>query len=345
MLTNESLKYLRHLKINNPNNSVNLNKLFTKFENHKYNYDEPDISHVKIKKPNFNKYIAKNLKKKVKNYKNTILVKWVVNTQYKIDCNLYIHSKSKNKSINEKTLNLLVYIISFTASLSSKGRTFDIHVVLLPDKKFFLKKFTTNEVNSGVTSYGNNRATVLVYRREECIKVIIHEMIHGLGFSDIEDTRTVIDHYNEKYNINCTKINLNETYTEIWAKLINCYLVTKINGRLMDNKYNYFCYLIDCERMFSSIQATKIIKHLKNTDKKINLSKNTSIVGYYLAINELINNLDAFLKMKFNDNNLFYLDNESRFNNFITSINKYYTVKVKNVFNKTFRMTSVELKI
>ena len=31
MLTNESLKYLRHLKINNPNNSVNLNKLFTKF--------------------------------------------------------------------------------------------------------------------------------------------------------------------------------------------------------------------------------------------------------------------------------------------------------------------------
>ena len=344
MLTNESLKYLRHLKINNPTTSVYLNKLFTEFENHKYNYDEPDISHVKIKKPAFNKYIATKLKQKVKKYKNTISVKWLVKTQFKIDCNLYIHSKNKKKSINEKTLNLLVYIISFTASLSSKDKQFDIHVVLLPDKKFFLTKFTTNEVNTGVTSYDNNSATVLVYRKEECIKVIIHEIIHGLGLSDIEDTGTVIDHYNDKYNINCSKINLNETYTEIWAKLINCYLVTKINGRLMDNRYKYFCYLIDSEKMFSSIQATKIINLLKKKGK-LDLNKHTSIVGYYLAINELINNLDAFLKMKFNDNNLFYLDTESRFNNLMTSIDKYYTEKVKNVFNKTFRMTAVELKI
>ena len=79
---------------------------------------------------------------------------------------------------------------------------------------------------------------------------------------------------------------------------------------------------------------------------KINLNKNTNIVAYYLASNEILNNLDAFLKIKLNDNNLFYLDNESQFNNFMISItNTYYTEKIKKVFNNTFRMTAVELKI
>tara|TARA_B100001287_G_C22677618_1_gene528529 strand:+ start:470 stop:1507 length:1038 start_codon:yes stop_codon:yes gene_type:complete len=345
MLTNESFKYLKYLKIKKPHSSENLRNLFDVFENNNYDYDEPEVSYVSIDIPEFNKYVAPNLLKKFENYKNTTLVKWQVKSSFNIDCNLYVHTK--NKKINKKVLNLLVYIISFTASLSNKQRELDIHVVLLPDKKTFLKKFTTNEVNSGVTSYDDNSGTVLVYRREECIKVIIHEMIHALSFSDIDDTESVINHYNNKYNIDCTKINLNETYTEIWAKLINCYLVTKLNSKGKD-KYYYFCYLIDCEKMFSSIQASKITKHLKKVNKKINLSEHTNVVAYYLAINELINNLDKFLKLKMRDNNLFYLQEQSKFDNLMLSFTNNDTrliEKFNKIFNRTFRMTSVELKI
>ena len=347
MLTKDSLKYLKHIQIDRPQQSRYLKKLFSIFESKKYDYDEPVISTTNIDIPDFDQFVASNLRVKLKEYKNTTSIRWVVKSDYTINCDLYVHTKTKTK-IKDSILNLLVYIISFTASLSNKNREMIIHVAFLPDKKLFLKKFTTNEVNSGVTSYDDDSATVLVYRKEECVKVIIHEMIHGLSFSDIDDTEEVINHYNSKYNLDCSKINLNETYTEIWAKIINWYLVTKLNNTNTKNKYNYFCYLIDSEKTFASIQASKIIKHLKKQKKKINLSLNTSVVGYYLAINELINNIDKFLEIKMNDNNIFYLENDSKFNKLMLSFTDKETRLIKKfnkIFNRNFRMTAIELKL
>lgn len=345
MLTKESLRYLKYINIEQPHQSDKLRNLFNLLESNDYDYDEPTIRDSEEKIPDFEKYIATKLKGKLKKYKNTLCISWVVKSKYTINCNLYIHRKTKNK-INDKILNLLVYVISFTASLSNKNRNLDIHIVFLPDKKLFLKKFTTNEINSGVTSYDDNSATVLVYRKEECVKVLIHEMIHGLSFSDIDDTEDIINHYNSKYNLDCSKINLNETYTEIWAKVINCYIVTRLSD--INEKYKYFCYLLDCEKTFSTIQASKIIKHLKKQKTKINLNKHTSVVGYYLAINELINNLDKFLDIKMNDNNIFYLNDNNKFNNLMLSFDENDTRlinKFNKVFDKTFRMTAIELKI
>ena len=199
MLTSDSLKYLKHLKSTTVLNSIYLKRLYDYFEMHDYTYDEPKIHNVRSKIPDFDKYVAPNLKMKFKGYQNTTLVQWTVNSTFRIECSLYLHKKTKK--INKKILNLLVYIISYTVSLSNKDRTFDIHVVLLPDKKKFLKKFSQNEINSGVASYTENSAEIFVYRKEECIKVLIHELIHGLSFSDINDNPDVITYYNNKYKL------------------------------------------------------------------------------------------------------------------------------------------------
>jgi hypothetical protein len=255
----------------------------------------------------------------------------------------------KKKRINRKTLNLLVYAISFIVSLSNADRKLNIHVVLLPDKKLFQKKFTPDEINSGLSSYDSYEGRVLIWRKEECIKVLFHELIHALSFSDIEDTKQIISHYNQKFNLSCTEMNLNETYTEIWAKLLNCYFCTKII--IKKNPYHYFCHLLSVEKEFNSVQAWKINDYLQDEYKKNKIKKNinqyTNVVAYHLVTNEILNNLDKFLNLKFQDKNIFYLTDNTRFNNLMQSFTKLSLSKTKRntKLYKTFRMTAIELKL
>ena len=70
-------------------------------------------------------------------------------------------------------------------------------------------------VNTGVTY----RDTIVVYRREEMGKVLIHELIHRFGFElDRQDTKHTKDIF-QFFGINY--INVNEAYVDYLAMLIN----------------------------------------------------------------------------------------------------------------------------
>lgn len=343
MLTRESIGYYNELQHNlKLIKSNNLKKLFTKLDSVHYDYETPEISLVEDSIYPTMDFIPENLLQKAKKHTNKIVVEWVVNSTKTIDCKLNLYQKGIN--INHSRINLLVYIISYIVSLSDNHRIFTIHLVLLPDKKLFNKKFIPNEINSGVCSYNSEEATVYVYRKEECIKVLIHEIIHGLSFSDIDDTPRVINHYNEKYSIESSRMTLNETYTEIWAKLINCYLIVKLINETPS--YREYQRLVSLEKKFSLIQATKIMNHLESLDEKIDLNHATNPLAYYLAINELFQIIDLFLEFKFKNKNVFYLKKDIMFNNLLLNYNQKPRInKFSTLFDKTFRMTAMELKV
>ena len=80
-------------------------------------------------------------------------------------------------------------------------------------------------VNSGFTISNLYNADIIVYRKEEMIKVIIHELIHAFNIDDHNNESSYKSSIN---NIFCVKnsININETYTDSLACLINIIMYT-----------------------------------------------------------------------------------------------------------------------
>jgi len=339
MLTSESIKMINNLKnkISYIHDTNKLKELFNLLQNHKYNYEEPNSTNVNKNFLDYKvRFIKDNLYDQFKEYNMCKEVTWVVNSNYTINCKLYIFYKNK---ILSKIINSLVNATSFIMSLSNRNLDVTINILLLDDKKIFNGEFTSNEINSVMADYNGN--IIHIWRKEEVIKVLIHECIHILGFSELRDTNKIIDHYNQRYNINCNMMNINESYTEIWAKLLNCYYISSMADLKKKEKLNLFLFFIQIEKEFSFIQSYKIKEFIKN-NINININKDTNVVAYYLILSEILKNLNLFLT-NFN----FYLNDNNNFINFLLNLpptQKDYNSLTKNLKN-TFRMTVVELKL
>ena len=69
-----------------------------------------------------------------------------------------------------------------------------IHIAPLNDKKYIKrnqKRFTSYNINSGSCKYDEKTAEILIWRKEELIKTIIHECLHGLNVSHITDDKDI----------------------------------------------------------------------------------------------------------------------------------------------------------
>ena len=296
-----------------------------------------------------NNFISKQLLNKISIHNKTTNIKWTTKGQYPISCNLTVFYQN---TLLDETLDLLIHAISFIMSFANRKKKLNINIVLLKNKKIFNNKFTSNEINSGMCSSNDTFGDIYIWRLEECIKVIFHECIHFLNFSNIDDTEEIIRHYNDKYMTNNNSLLINEAYTEVWARIINCYFASKL-ANIKDNSidpYLYFSYLLKVEQKFSLNQSYKIIRYIKDKKKKgnqVNINKNTSVLSYYVITAEIINNLELFIQFCFKNNgekNLVYLKN----NKFISFLQRLPMIQYRGNkinFYKTFKMAATEIKI
>ena len=354
MLTKESNELIKELKPKMKYKDLleitHLKKLFHKLESSEFDYDMPEIVHKMGKYP-CNQFMVKRLFNKSKRYPHISSLNWSLKSTYSVNITLNIHSKDI-KEIDHKRINLLVYALSFVCSFSNRNRNITIHIVLLGDKKKYTGKLTRNEINTAGCKFNDFTAEICVWRLEECIKVLFHECIHALRFSSLGDSKEIIQKYNQKYNCNSDVLRIDEAYTEIWARILNCYFVAKLTSFQEENLdlYKYFCILLGVEREFSFLQGCKISNDLKgrnNVNKKIDPNKETSVVSYYIITAEIFNNFKNFLNFCFRDNNPFYLRDGRLFNSFLLGCNGIPVKRLnkKNKSYNTLRMTSIELKI
>jgi hypothetical protein len=234
--------------------------------------------------------------------------------------------------------------------------------------------FNTINVNSAVT----NTRDIIIYRKEELLKSIFHELIHfhNLDFRNIPST--IISYLIKTHNIKPdNEYLLYECVTEVLANLLN--------NIFLSNNINEFSINLQEEILFSTLQLAKILKICKfknwdefamidnsNTSNTSNTNSNPTkhfkqescVMSYYILKYYILMNLDTYfkncldLKLKFiqtpkHFNNLISIFDSSRKNKIIINImdsllfklnkndNKLKN-KLNKKINKTLRMTCLE---
>ena len=297
-------------------------------------------------KQGFNEYpksdfISKSLQNKISVHQNVYTFQWTTQSKYNVKNTLHIYEKD---NLNLPNTKLLIHAISYITSFSNKPRSITVHLCLLNDKKVLRKNsqnITPLNVNSGSNRFSDTESEICIFRREECIKVIFHEIIHGLRFSQLVDHDMITERLCQKYDLLSEDILIDESYTEIWAKILNTYFISSLTNS--HTKYQHFCTLLACEKEFSLYQGNKIKAFIKKSKNK-NLDRETNVSAYYLVVGEIFSNLEEFLMNC--GNNPYIKDKESCLA-YLYNLNilDKRRVKQNDKYYNTLRMSVSELKV
>jgi hypothetical protein len=192
----------------------------------------------------------------------------------------------------ELLLKNVLGVVSFMVSMNkNKNKSFGLHLYLTDYKKTIEKgKYTPENINSGST----NREDIIVWRKEDILKVIIHEIIHLMGFDNVHDTAPIIEHYNQKYDLANKKLNVYEAYTEIWALLIHCYYLASVSLSQHITLYQLFSAYVLIEKSWCNELAGKLLTFFRS---KEDVDQETNTLSYYIIKTELLNDLKGFLEV------------------------------------------------
>ena len=223
-------------------------------------------------------------------YRTRILFKYKTNT---IEISIF----TLNKYINYKKLSIAMSKLLTTLSILGKNNmTIPIFFAVTPVKKTFSNKDTClgNNANTGATFYRLGKPfKIVIYRDEEYMKVMLHELIHYLNL-EFSSTPDIIMKMKKQLRLNSKEdyYNLFEAYTDFFAIVLNVC-------------YNSFLTNIDVEDIMSKeieymkLIANKILslfgmKHILSGNKK--LSQTSNITSYYILKLGCFLDLDYFLE-------------------------------------------------
>lgn len=336
MLTNDSNRIVEFVKntfnIESSRGFKELNELFKYLKN-------IDNTHDKIQQsiknyPNLiSPYVSNELSLKANSLKNNHYTILTIHNS-KIHVNIYYDILNI-----EKFTNIIFHVISYMAHLIKKidGEYF-INYYLLNDKKLIDNDLNEGFKNKHLNSGSANVNTINIWRKEEIIKVTIHELFHLFGCDGHRnDTSDIIKFYHNRYNINSEHVSTYEAYTEIWANIINCFL-------LSDGKYKNFVYNLSIEKYWCQYQSQKILYLNKTKD----INRNTNTLAYFIIRCEIYNNFKKFIKLfakKICNNETLYFtflkENKAIFKNdeLIKKINK------RSIIYKSLRMSGLEYNL
>lgn len=195
---------------------------------------------------------------------------------------IYLFKKKVGRDIQQLTLKLVCY----------HGKK------CLPCMKEHL---TAYNVNGGVTMSMGVSADVVVYRNEEIVKVLTHELIHAFGldakYIPPEEERFV----NEYFGIVCRSVTINESFTDALACYINTVMYTYLSSR--GGFVKAFRKNFEAERKHIFTQACKVLVHngyYKKDGKIMNNSlvcEKTHVTSYYVLKAVVYMDVSEFVKM------------------------------------------------
>ena len=275
---------------------------------------------------------------------------------------LHIYSKEDTSYFVKEIIPVIQFVVCLFG-VPSKSITF--YYYLLDVKKEIRKNMSymylgREQVNSGSCSTNYFNSTITIWRKEEIVKVTIHEMIHALVRERVDDSSELIDHYQMKYNMTSEKVKVDETFTEIWANILNVFLLSmKVpEGETpnMNDKYSLFLDLLQTEKQFCHFQSQKIKDVLsiqegkRNYVKKIDINKETNVLAYYIIRCEVFSNLPAFLKLcRENNEDYIFMKNKELWFSILIKLKQRKKMKkiypITNLLSTTMRMSAIELKV
>ena len=238
-------------------------------------------------------------------------------------CNLY------NKQETVKTLDVFLFLTPLTKNLPTSSID-----ILGPE-----------HCNSAVTFACASSGELLIYRKEEWKKTLIHELFHSfcLDFS-MSNYDKLKKNIKKLYNIE-SELLISETYCEFWATIINSsfcafsFLTDKTNS---EDFILFVEFSVLIEKIFSLFQLVKaldfmglkyetLIKKDKISESYRNIlfKEKTNFFCYYVLKFILLQYSDEFLSWcdVNNDNTLSFDTSEILFRKFYLFIEKYHKSK------------------
>ena len=220
--------------------------------------------------------------------------------------NTIIYFTSKKLNGIPKLIKHMMFIIVVLKKLFKREYSQKLIYFETNKKKEFPEKnnikITTlapDNVNTAVTFIDlHKNGNIILYRKEEAIKVLIHELIH----SNLIDEKLIFTNKNSEFTkLFCTnyKILLNEAFTETMACIINIFIIHIINNfktseldKMFLNEFTYSNYI--CSKIKTYYKIDKISNIIKKNgeDKECidYFPQQTNVFSYYFLKNILLKN-------------------------------------------------------
>lgn len=202
-----------------------------------------------------------------------------------------INKYSSNKCV--KDLSLFIYFTSLTK--------------ILPENS--LQILNQLNINTAFTYNCPKElpvSEIVIFRKEEWFKVLIHETLHtfGLDFGMMDNDKC---HSKILSLFPLTvDVRLYESYVEFWGKMMNI-LIFSFNISKGFKEFLKYCeFMLNYERAFCFLQMAKVLKYMNLTysdlytlDKdtlKDKYKEDTSVFAYYVVTVILLDDYSAFLE-------------------------------------------------
>jgi hypothetical protein len=206
-----------------------------------------------------------------------------------------VDDKTTSQDLIDHIIKIIVWLLKIS---NNPSHPIDIYIFLCPEEKHMESscldvnsdtntdqcKLSRTNINSGASWSGN---WVQIFRSEEVLKVLIHEIIHYLVL-DVQDHSNKIDSYcsHLKMHKDSNKILVNEAYTEFLAIYMHTiYLSVHKNSGVFDEDIFWNIYLQ--EEKFTIYQINKIflnysIPGIQFFAKKNNFVQYTNVISYFI---------------------------------------------------------------
>ena len=257
------------------------------------------------------------------------------NSVLSIPIRLLFFTKTKNDCLDRFhiVMTLLRYMLQFHNTLTSVQIDFAFTSVTKELPKQQNELIGPSTLNTGYT-VGNQ---IVVYREEEWLKVFIHECMH-LFLYDLE----LRDKPNLLYSLFPIHVQVNESYCEIWARILNCCVISVMNNTYLEQ-------LLEKERKHSSEQLVKVLRYMKLTypqlmDKNTPYKEETNAFAYLVIPAILIQDPYQFVEWcTTNNKNRLPIQNASAYVELIQ--NNYRSTTFLNTLHKTNSSLSTKMSI
>ena len=241
-----------------------------------------------------------------------------------------------------------------TYALNTCSKELDIYLYMTP----LQKKLPTNQLvvlspehaNTAFTTGCQKRTEIIIYRKEEWFKVLLHESFHSFGLDFSSENQTKLNKAIKNMFPIQSEFNLYEAYCETWARIFNC-LFMCFDPAYKKNTNEFVTCVnenLEIECNFSLFQTVKILRFMelkyenlfandtysKEARQQLYREK-TNIFAYYVCTNILLCNYPYFLQWcKENNTSLLrFSKRPSNLDSFLELIqSKYKTTElIKNV--------------
>lgn len=313
-----------------------LDTYYKKINLKKYNYKTNKIKNINLLETKFIPDKIRDYIKKKISYKYTVLYEF---KNILITLNYY-----SSKNIKRVVLDNILKRIMFMMLISNKFMNISINIYSTP----FKKEFNCNSshkcgnlkhinVNSGL-NYGD---TIIIFRDEEYLKLLLHELIHALDvdqkYESLKDNKEIL----EIFNINTKNLLINESYVETWAIILNVYCTLKEekNISLENFKLNLNKELVhslhQCSKLCIYYDIDDFKKIYKTNPDTIYYKDNVNTFSYHIIKTINLYNINKFLKNFCDKKHILKPKyNYKLYIKFIVKYNKTITNKINLIIKK-----------